>query len=214
MRIAVAMMSHETNTFSPVVTDLARFSGTGQVPPEGGEAERIFRRTATCLGGFLEVEVFVLVAAGAAPSGPVDGVAYEYMCERIVAAASRCDAMLLDLHGAMVTDTCDDGEGELLRRIRQVAPDVPIAVSLDMHANITDPMVSQADIICGYHTYPHVDMDATGVRAARMLFGMLAGDARPSMVWGQAPMLPVRMISPTGSCSSGPWPWKVRGRWR
>jgi len=196
MRIAVAMMSHETNTFSPVVTDLARFSGTGEVPPEGGEAERIFRGTATCLGGFLDVcarhgaEIFIPVAAGAAPSGPVDGAAYEYMCERIVAAASQCDAMLLDLHGAMVTDTFDDGEGELLSRIRRVAPDVPIAVSLDMHANITDAMVSQADIICGYHTYPHVDMDATGTRAARILFDMLAGEVRPIMVWGQAPMLP------------------------
>jgi len=63
-------------------------------------------------------------------------------------------------------------------------------VSLDMHANITDAMVSQADIICGYHTYPHVDMDATGTRAARILFDMLAGSVRPTMVWGQAPMLP------------------------
>lgn len=196
MRIAVAMMSHETNTFSPVVTDLARFSGTAEVPPEGVEAERIYRGTATCLGGFLDVctqqgaEVFIPIAAGAAPSGPVDGDAYEYMCERIVAAAPRCDAMLLDLHGAMVTEAFDDGEGELLSRIRRVAPDVPIAVSLDMHANVTEAMVSQADIICGYHTYPHVDMDATGERAARILFRMLAGDAHPAMAWGQAPMLP------------------------
>jgi microcystin degradation protein MlrC len=196
MRIAVAMMSHETNTFSPVVTDLARFSGSGSVPPDGPEAEGIFRGTATCLGGFLEVcaergaEVFVPIAAGAAPSGPVDGAAYEYMCERIVAAATQCDAMLLDLHGAMVTDRYDDGEGELLRRIREAAPEVPIAVSLDMHANVTQAMVDQANIICGYHTYPHVDMDATGVRAARILFDALAGKVRPVMVLGQAPMLP------------------------
>ena len=196
MRVAVAMMSHETNTFSPVVTDLARFSGTGTVPPEGADAYRIFRDTASCLGGFIEVceahqaEVVIPVAAGAAPSGPVAREAYEYMCERIVAAATDCDAMLLDLHGAMVTEDFDDGEGELLTRIRRVAPSLPIAVSLDMHANLTEAMVTQADIICGYHTYPHVDMDQTAARAARILFDMLAGRVRPVMAWGNAPMLP------------------------
>jgi len=196
MRVAVAMMSHETNTFSPVVTDLARFSGTGSVPPEGDAAYRIFRGTASCLGGFIEVcdavgaQVFIPVAAGAAPSGPVDRTAYEYMCERIVAAATDCDAMLLDLHGAMVTQDYDDGEGELLTRIRRVAPDLPIALSLDMHANLTEAMVSQATVICGYHTYPHVDMDRTAVRAARILFDAIAGRVKPVMVWGNAPMLP------------------------
>jgi microcystin degradation protein MlrC len=196
MRIAIAMMSHETNTFSPVVTDLARFSGTAPAPPEGDAAYRIYRGTASCLGGFIQVceeqgvEFFIAVAAAAAPSGPVSTDAFEYMCERIVAAASQCDAMLLDLHGAMVTEQHEDGEGELLTRIRRVAPDLPVAVSLDMHANLTEAMVSQATAICGYHTYPHVDMDETAVRAARILFAALSGRARPVMAWGNAPMLP------------------------
>lgn len=196
MRVAVAMMSHETNTFSPVVTDLARFSGSGGVPPEGERAAGIFRGTASCLGGFLAVcdargvDAFIPVAAGAAPSGPVRRDAYEYICQRIVAAATRCDAMLLDLHGAMVTEDHDDGEGELLRRIRAVAPELPIAVSLDMHANVTEAMVSQATVICGYHTYPHVDMDGTAARAAEILFDAIAGKVRPVMAWGHAPMLP------------------------
>jgi microcystin degradation protein MlrC len=196
MRVAVAMMSHETNTFSPVVTDLARFSGLGSVPPEGEEARQIFRGTASCLGGYLAVcearglEAFIPVAAGAAPSGPVQRDAFEYICERIVAAAGRCDAMLLDLHGAMVTEDHDDGEGELLARIRRVAPELPIAVALDMHANVTAAMVSQANVICGYHTYPHVDMDGTAVRAANILLDALAGKVRPVMSWGHAPMLP------------------------
>lgn len=196
MRVAVAMMSHETNTFSPVTTDLARFSGSGDRPPEGDEAYRIFRGTATCLGGFLQVceqqgaEVFIPVAAGAAPSGPVADAAFEYLCSRIVAAAGDCDAMLLDLHGAMVTESYDDGEGELLTRIRRVAPELLIAVSLDMHANVTAAMVDQADVICGYHTYPHVDMDETAARAARILFATLAGGPSPRMAWGHAPMLP------------------------
>ncbi|MEZ5557574.1 MAG: M81 family metallopeptidase [Pseudomonadales bacterium] len=196
MRVVVAMMSHETNTFSPVVTDLARFSRGGSEPPAGADAQRIFRGTASCLGGFLQVceargaEVVIPIAAGAAPSGPVEDDAFEFMCQRIVAAASDCDAMLLDLHGAMVTRSFDDGEGELLRRIRAVAPDVPIAVSLDMHANLTDAMVSRATVICGYHTYPHVDMDNTAVRAAQILFDAMEGKVRPVMAWGHAPMLP------------------------
>jgi microcystin degradation protein MlrC len=196
MRVCVAMMSHETNTFSPVVTDLARFSGGGTVPLEGDEAYRTFRGTASCLGGYLQaceargVEVFIPVAAGAAPSGPVRRDAYEYICERIVAAAGQCDAMLLDLHGAMVSEDFDDGEGELLRRIRAVAPEVPIAVSLDMHANVTETMVRLANVICGYHTYPHVDMDATAERAAGILFEAIAGRVRPVMAWGNVPMLP------------------------
>jgi microcystin degradation protein MlrC len=196
MRIALAMMSHETNTFSPVVTDLARFSGIGTTPPEGAAAYRIYRGTASGLGGFIEVceeqgaEFFIAIAAGAAPSGPVDTDAFEYVCQRIVAAAGECDAMLLDLHGAMVTQRHDDGEGELLSRIRAVAPDLPVAVALDMHANVTEAMVSQATAICGYHTYPHIDMDATAARAARILFAALAGAARPVMAWGNAPMLP------------------------
>lgn len=196
MRVAIAMMSHETNTFSPVVTDLLRFSGTGTVPPEGETAYRIFRGTASCLGGYIEVaesvgaEIMIPVAAGAAPSGPVDRAAYEYICERIVAAARDCDALLLDLHGAMVTQDYDDGEGELLSRIRRVASRLPIAVVLDMHANVTEAMVSQADVICGYHTYPHVDMDRAAARAARILFDKIAGRVNPVMVWGNAPMLP------------------------
>lgn len=196
MRVCVAMMSHETNTFSPVVTDLARFSGGGTAPLEGDAAYRTFRGTASCLGGYLRaceargVEVFIPVAAGAAPSGPVRRDAYEYVCERIVAAAGQCDALLLDLHGAMVTEDFDDGEGELLRRIRAVAPEVPIAVSLDMHANVTEAMVRQATVISGYHTYPHVDMDATAERAADILFEAIAGRVRPVMAWGNVPMLP------------------------
>ncbi len=197
MKIVVAEMSHETNTFSPVKTDLARFSGGGERPVEGNAAIKVFRGTATCMGGFLDVcekrgvEVTVPIAAGAAPSGPVDDDAYEYIAEKIVAAArAGCDAMLLELHGAMVTRSLQDGEGELLKRIRSVAPGLPIAVALDMHANLHQAMVDNCDVIAGYHTYPHIDMDTTARRAAEPLFDMLAGKVSPVMAWGNAPMLP------------------------
>jgi len=197
MRIVVAELSHETNTFSPVVTDLARFSGGAAVPLEGEAALAVYRGTASCLGGFIEVceaagaEIVLPIAAGAAPSGPVENDAFEYIANKIVAAIAKgCDAVMLDLHGAMVTKTYDDGEGELLRRIREVAPDVPIALALDMHANLYPETVARADVIAGYQTYPHIDMDQTAIRAGRALLQMLAGEVTPAMVWGNAPMLP------------------------
>ena len=97
---------------------------------------------------------------------------------------------MLDLHGAMLTRSFDDGEGELLRRIRAVAPDFPIAVALDMHANIFDDIVALATVVTGYHTYPHVDMYETAVRAGNVLMASLAGERTPTMAWANAPMLP------------------------
>jgi len=197
MRVVIAQMSHETNTFSPVRTDLDRFSGGRSEPMHGATAERVYRDTASCMGGYLQaaqeagVEVVIPVVAGAPPSGPVEDDAYEYIVGRIVAAAENgCDAMMLDLHGAMVTRSFEDGEGELLRRIRRVAPEIPIAVALDMHANLYPAIVEHATIIAGYQTYPHVDMDATALRAGRTLFRVLAGEVKPTMQWGNAPMLP------------------------
>ena len=198
MHIVIAQMSHETNTFSPVITDLARFSRAGGDGPVSGDAAiSIFRGTASCMGGYLCVaeqagaDITLAIAAGAPPSGPVEDDAYEYMVDKIVAAARNgCDAMMLDLHGAMVTRSFEDGEGELLRRIRDVAPDVPIAVALDMHANIYPDIVEHATIITGYHTYPHIDMDGTARRAGNILLDTLAGRVNPVMTWGNAPMLP------------------------
>ncbi len=198
MRIVVAQMSHETNTFSPVRTDLARFCRAGgDGPVKGDAALAAFKGTGTCMGGYLDVcarlraDVTIPVAGGAPPSGPVEDEAYEHMVSAIVdAAAAGCDAMMLDLHGAMVTQSHEDGEGELLRRIRAVAPDVPIALALDMHANIYPDIPGLCTVLCGYHTYPHIDMYETAVRAATLLGQTLKGELNPVTVWGNAPMLP------------------------
>ena len=197
MRVVVATMSHETNTFSPVITDLARFSGGRAEPMAGADAERVYTGTASCVGGYLQAalefgaEVEIPVVAGAPPSGPVENEAYEYVVTRILdAVAERPDAVLLDLHGAMVTKQFEDGEGELLRRLREVAPDVPVAVALDMHANLYPAMVDNATVITGYHTYPHIDMDTTALKGGRLVLRALAGEIAPVMVWGNVPMLP------------------------
>lgn len=197
LRIVIATMSHETNTFSPVITDLDRFSGGRLVPLAGEEAIATYTGTASCPGGYLQAasefgaEVVVPILAGAPPSGPVEDDAFEYITERIVAAAAQgVDAILLDLHGAMVTRSFEDGEGELLRRVRAVAPEVPVGVALDMHANLYPDMVELATVVSGYHTYPHIDMDETALKAGRLTLRALAGEVAPSMAWGNAPMLP------------------------
>jgi len=197
MRLVIAQMKHETNTFSPVPTDLRRFA-RGQATPLEGEAIRAaFKGTGTAIGAFIEIaeqtgaELALPVAGDASPSGPVQTEAYEWMAGRILdAVADGCDAVLLDLHGAMVTEAHDDGEGELLRRIRALAPKLPIGVALDMHTNLFPGMYENATVLTGYQTYPHVDMYDTGLRAGRPILALLEGAAQPVMVCGHRPMLP------------------------
>ena len=197
MRVVIAQMKHETNTFSPVPTPLARFGTGGTVPPEGQAAYAAYKGTGSAIGTFIELaeaegaEIVIPVAANAWPSGPVEDAAFEHIASRICAAvAAGCDAVLLDLHGAMVTQSHEDGEGELLRRLRAIDAEVPIGVALDMHTNFYPAIAAHATAIAGYQTYPHIDMDGTGARAGRAIFGLLAGRVRPAMAWGNRPMLP------------------------
>jgi microcystin degradation protein MlrC len=134
----------------------------------------------------------VAVAGEANPSGPVEDEAYEAIAAPILAAvrAGGWDGILLDLHGAMVTRTHEDGEGELLRRIRAIDPRTPVGVVLDMHANLYEDIVRCATVVTGYHTYPHVDVREAGERAARVLVRAIRGEVRPTMRWANRPMLP------------------------
>ncbi len=195
-RLVIAQMKHETNTFSPVRATIDRFSRGAGRPREGAAAIAAARKTGSALGAFIELAdkagvPFVLpIAASAFPSGRVDDDAFEYIALRIVdAVANGCDAILLDLHGAMVTDSYDDAEGELLRRIRVVAPDVLIGVALDMHCNLSVAICMLSTCVAGYQTYPHVDMYETGLRAGRPIMAMLQGRAQPAMAYGFRPML-------------------------
>jgi microcystin degradation protein MlrC len=190
---------HETNTFSPLPTPIESFSRAGALSgqPAIDEAED----TNTSLGGFIEIarkadaEFTLPMAASANPSGLVTKAAYEQMTAAIVDEVRRgCDAVLLALHGAMVAEHYDDGEGELLNRIRKVAPDVPIAVALDFHTQMTEAMINGATIITGYRTYPHIDMADTARRAGRTLLRTLAGEVAPQMVWGNRPIMSSSLV--------------------
>ncbi len=195
MKIVIAQMEHETNTFSPVPTPWEAFGPAG--PYLGDAARKAMKGTRTPIGAFLDLaeaagaEIVTPVAGFAYPSGPVDGKAYDRFCELICEAATTgCDAVFLDLHGAMVVrDRTDDGEGTLLEQVRAAAPNVPIAVSLDLHANLTARMVENCDVIAGYKTYPHVDMYETGALAGSILLRALKGEVKPVMAWGNAPIL-------------------------
>jgi microcystin degradation protein MlrC len=197
MKLVLALMKHETNTFSPVPTPIARFSGGAAEPPSGRAVYEAYKGTGSGMAAFIELaeaakaEFEIPIAAQAWPSGPVETQAFELIADRICASVAKgCDGILLDLHGAMVTESLEDGEGELLRRIRAIAPRVPIGVALDMHTNLYPAMVEHATVIAGYQTYPHIDQYETGLRAGRMIMAMLEGKADPVMVYGTRPMLP------------------------
>jgi microcystin degradation protein MlrC len=193
MRLLIAMMKHETNTFSPVPTPLARFG-----PLHGDAAIRAYRGTGTGLGAYLDLaeqegaEIILPIAAGASPSGPVEEAAYKHITDTICEAAARggFDGIMLDLHGAMVTERLEDGEGELLKRLRAIDPETPIAVSLDMHANLYDAMIANATVVTGYRTYPHIDTYDTAKLAGDILSRTMRGEVKPVMAWRNEPMLP------------------------
>jgi microcystin degradation protein MlrC len=186
-------MKHETNTFSPVPTPLERFR-----PLYGEAAVRAYRGTGTGLGAYLDLaaregaEIVLPIAAGASPSRPVDDAAYAHIAETILEAVARggFDGIMLDLHGAMVTESLDDGEGQFLKRLRAIDPKTPVAVSLDMHANLYDEIIANATVVTGYRTYPHIDTYETSRLAGEILLRSMRGEVKPVMAWGNVPMLP------------------------
>jgi microcystin degradation protein MlrC len=193
MRLLIAMMKHETNTFSPVPTPIARFG-----PLYGENAIRAYRGTGTGVGAYLDLaeregaEVVLPIAAGASPSGPVEDAAYAHVTDAICDAVARggFDGIMLDLHGAMVTQSLEDGEGEFLKRLRAIDPRTPIAVSLDMHANLYDAIIANATVVTGYRTYPHIDTYETAKLAGEILLRAMRGEVTPVMAWRNEPMLP------------------------
>lgn len=195
MKLVLAMMKHETNTFSPIVTDWARFEAWGMYT--GQAAIDAYAKTNMPLGVYLKLareygaEVVLPMAAEAMPGGLVTADAYKRLCDPILEAVKAgCDGCLLDLHGAMVAEGTEDGEGTLLERIRQIAPDLPIAVTLDLHCNLTAKMVQNCTGLIGYKTYPHVDMDVVAEQVGRAVMEFIAGKRpKPAMALRQLPLL-------------------------
>jgi len=194
-RIAIGGFQHETNTFAPSPADYAAFEAGGGWP--GVQyGEPLFGAVAGAnipAAGAIEAlraaghQLVGTAWAAASPSAQVTRDAYERIAGEMIRRlreAMPVDGVYLDLHGAMVTGHHDDGEGELLRRVRDVVgTGVPVAASLDLHCNFTRAMFERADAFVAYRTYPHVDMAETGARAARLLDTMLRSGARLHGAW-------------------------------
>ncbi|MGM0583884.1 MAG: M81 family metallopeptidase [Pseudomonadota bacterium] len=200
-RVAIGGFLHETNTFGPsraTYRDFVAGGGAGRMA-EGEEIPARLGGVNAAAAGALEVareagwQAVPTLWCATSPSAHVTEDAFERISARLlelIAGAGPLDGVFLDLHGAMVTEHLDDGEGELLRRLREVVgPDLPVVATLDLHANVTPGMVEHADLLESYRTYPHVDMAETGRRGARMLGRMMREGLRPEKAFLQAPFL-------------------------
>jgi microcystin degradation protein MlrC len=200
-RIAVGGFLHETNTFAPTKATYDAFVHGGGWPSMklGADVLKTIRNINVGLAGFIGAaeadgwELVPTIFAAATPSAHVTKEAYERIAKAMVdgiASAGPIDAVYLDLHGAMVAEHFDDGEGEILSRVRKViGKDVPLVVSLDLHANVTPDMVAHADALIAYRTYPHVDMADTGRACAKHLALLLKSKQRFAKAFRQLPFL-------------------------
>jgi microcystin degradation protein MlrC len=179
-RIAIGGFQHETNTFAPLKATYRDFEQADGWPglTEGAAILSTFEGINLPIAGFLEAarakhEIVPLLWCSASPSAHVEREAYERITGRLLSLiknAGAIEGLYLDLHGAMVTEHLEDGEGELLERIRAITgPDLPIVVSLDLHANITKRMVQHASALVVCRTYPHVDLAESGAWSAEVL---------------------------------------------
>ena len=202
MRIVSGGIQHETNTFSHQPTTLADFERDSGCGPNFSGGEAVFdryRNTGTIHGGYIdaadrfEFELIPLICAKAQPSGVVESAAFDAILNLFLDRLQETpavDGVLLDLHGAMVTAACDDGEAPFMEAVRErVGPDIPIIATLDLHANITQRMADACDVIIGFDTYPHVDMRARGREAGELLVRMICGEVQPVQAYRQLPLL-------------------------
>ncbi len=178
-KIAIAGFMHETNTFSPLPTTFENFEHPGAFP-RLARGQAVIDKLAelnVATGGFIsesdDFELLPILWTFAEPGGYIEEDAFERLSAMItdaIGAADDLDGIFLDLHGAMVTRKFDDGEAEVLSRIREiVGPDLPMAISLDLHANLSPAVAEYASSMTIYRTYPHVDMAQTGARARKLL---------------------------------------------
>lgn len=204
-RIAVGGIFHETNTFAADVTDIANFHAYQYA---SGIPLLDMERTRSEMGGFIEglahsgsVAVPTTYAA-AVPSGTVRHSAYSKLREEILGGIDRgkVDAVLLALHGAMVTDGEDDPDGDLVSSVVElVGPGVPVVVTVDLHANVSDRMTAGVDAVIAYDTYPHVDMYERGREAVDVVNAVLRTQQRRVVRHRKLPLLTAPAMQATAS---------------
>ncbi len=198
MRIAVGQISCESNTFASFACDLQTVRDTGYLLE--GDALRGLRETDTEVAGMLavleaepDVEAVPLLAARWNSSSVLTAEAHATLVGSLLGAlrsAGPVDGVVLSCHGSMVAADSDDPEGALAAQVRAIVGDpVPIAMTLDLHGNVTDRMVQELDLIVGYEHYPHDDARTTGERAARLVLRTARGEIHPVMARVRLPMI-------------------------
>lgn len=193
-RVLIIELKQETATFNPAPTTYDDF----QIHRDD-EILTAYTNTKTELAGAFDVfsgngtiEMVPVMSAAAVSGGPIGEEDLNHLLDEIIQLtreSPKVDAAYLCLHGAMAGEAENDPEGRLLTELREVIGDVPLVVSIDLHAIITDRLVATADVLVPYHTYPHVDHYQTGQRAARVLLRLLQGDVRATIAQVPLPML-------------------------
>ncbi|MFH1757274.1 MAG: M81 family metallopeptidase [Pseudomonadota bacterium] len=195
-KILSAEISHETNTFNILPTTLALYKARRYY--RGEEIAKALAGTRTEIGAHLDAarkfgwKLVQPIAAAATPGGKTPAEDWTHLSEAVLEACQErpFDGVLLSLHGAMVTEDQDDAEGDLLRRLREkIGAEVPIAISLDIHANVSDAMARLANIVISYRTYPHIDQYERAMEAADLLQRALDGEIQPRSLVLRGPVL-------------------------
>ncbi|MBM4068005.1 MAG: M81 family metallopeptidase [Planctomycetes bacterium] len=196
MRIAVAGLMHESNTFNPIKTDRKAFEAQSLL--FGPALVEEWRAAHHEMGGFIEGvarlghELLPLVMGWATPSGPVADAVIDEICDHIVREIKKqqADGLLLGQHGAMVVESFPDGDGEFIARLRKgLGPEFPIVVTLDLHGNISERVTDNSTAAIAYRTCPHVDQRARGVQAAELLSRILNKEVRPVQALARPPVI-------------------------
>ena len=192
--LAIAGIMHESNTFSDAPTDAAAFSQThaSQMIQRWGEAHHE-------IGGFIQgaaeydYTIYPTFMASATPAGPVTDDVFDRSTEILIQhlkAAPKYEGLLLALHGALVVESYPDGDGEVLRRIREAfGYDLPIVVTLDQHANVSEQMVAESTALVIYKTTPHIDQRQRGLQAAELMMRILRDGVTPTQALAKPQML-------------------------
>ena len=195
-RILSAKISHETNTFSILPTTLDLYKACCYY--RGEEIVKAFTGTRSEMGAHLDEakkygwELVQPIAAAATPGGKTPAEAWAHLSGAVIEACSPgpFDGVLLALHGAMVTEDQDDAEGNLLLRLREkLGEKIPIAITLDLHANVSDAMARLANIVIAYRTYPHIDQYERAMGAADLLQRAMNGEIHPRSLVVRGPLL-------------------------
>lgn len=205
MKIALCEFYQEIDSFNPISTTFADYKQGGIF--EGEELLLYHRYQPTSLHGMITAieeyggTILPIIAMSAQSGGPIEQSVLDFFIDKTLSALRiglPLDGVFVSLHGATQTTEIDDVCGEILEKIRNtIGPDIVISVSVDLHGNISEKMVRNADFICGYDTYPHVDIYETGYRAAKFGLMKISGEKSLKMAMASIPM-----IAPASAYSS------------